>query len=63
MKKSEITKTCVEYCQKLLTNREPKEEFRQDLEMKRKIHNVRMKERSKDEPDLAPEMYNDVLKN
>ena len=46
---SEIKRVSIEYCQNLLTNRDPKEEFIEDLDLKKMIHNVRMEEDIEDD--------------
>ena len=61
-KPSQILKALVEYCTELLTNDEPEEDFKEDLKMKRMIHNIRMKDSYEDDPDLTPSMFANVLK-
>ena len=39
-----IKETVVTYCKEQLTNRQPREGFEEDLELKRELHNVRMNE-------------------
>ena len=41
---SGIKKASVQYCKNLLTNREPLEAFKKDLEWKERVHHVRMNE-------------------
>ena len=37
MNTSEIKRVCVEYCKDLLTDREPKDDFKEDIAWKRKV--------------------------
>ena len=53
----EIVKVCADYCENLLKNREPIDGFQEDLEMKRIIHNVRMKETIKNDVKFSEEMF------
>ena len=39
-----IKQVSIDYCQYILTNREPKEEFKEDLLLKQMIHEFRMSE-------------------
>ena len=41
---AEIRKVSLEYCKKLLTNREPKGKYEEDIQLKVKVHEKRMKE-------------------
>ena len=63
MKPSEIKETCVDYCKNLLTNREPKPEFNEDIEWKRKVHDVRMEERLENDVKYSEEMFTDTLRS
>ena len=56
-----IKKVVVEYCQELLTNRDPKTEFIEDLELKRMIHEVRMKEEINDDIKFTQEIFDNSL--
>ena len=62
MKPSEIMEVCANYCQNLLKNREPKQEYKLDLEMKKIIHNVRMAERHDDDLEFTHEKFNEMIK-
>ena len=57
----EIKRVSIEYCQNLLTNREPKPEFTDDLEMKYIIHRMRMMEEVKDDIQFSQELFNKSL--
>ena len=48
----------VDYCKDLLTNRNPSEEFKDDIEWKKRVHEVRMKEEIKDDVEFNKEMFN-----
>ena len=48
---------------KLLTTREPKQEYKQDLVLKRKVHDVRMNKRDENEKQLTKEMFRKALEN
>ena len=61
-KPSQIIKTCADYCQNLLKRDEPKEDFVMDLEWKRRVHDVRMKEVLDDDLKLTKDMFNEALK-
>ena len=61
MKRLDITRVCVDYCQKLLKNREPKEEFRKDLETKKRVHNLRMKKNYDNDPEFSREMFQEMI--
>ena len=39
---AEIVKVCADYVEDLLTNKDPKEEYKEDFEWKRRAHNIRM---------------------
>ena len=61
----EILKVCADYCVNLLKNKEPSEGFQEDMDMKKIIHNVRMKETIEDDIQFSREMFNqtfDILK-
>ena len=45
----EIKRVCLEYCSKLLTNRSPKEDFEDDMKMKKEVHLARMEEEVDDD--------------
>ena len=40
----QIKKVTLQYCKQLLTKRKPKEEYREDIEVKELLHDLRMKE-------------------
>ena len=56
-----IKKVVIDYCQDLLTNRDPKAEFVEDIEMKKMIHEVRMKEEVEDDIEFSPELFKKSL--
>ena len=41
---AKIKQVSLEYCVELLTNRAPKDEFKEEVEMKKLVHKVRMTE-------------------
>ena len=48
----------LEYCQKLLTNREPKRQYAEDISLKHWVHSVRMNEVILNDADyLSEEMF------
>ena len=49
---------CADNVQNLLAIQDPKEDYKLDIEMKRKVHRLRMNERHNDELDLTNEMFN-----
>ena len=55
---AKITKVCADNVQNLLASKDRKEEYKLDIEMKRKVHELRMNERHNDELDLTNEMLN-----
>ena len=55
--KEEIIKISIDYCQKLLTNREPKSEYLNDLRFENLVHASRMKvATNNDEPQTIDGM-------
>ena len=40
----EIKRVSIDYCQDLLTNKAPRDDFIEDLDFKRAIHEIRMNE-------------------
>ena len=52
-KPSEIVKISADYCQDLLTNREPRKGYEDDLEWKLRVHEVRMKENVPDDVEFS----------
>ena len=52
---------CADYVEELLTNKEPRESFKEDVEWKRIIHDVRMKETVEDEIIFSPELFNETF--
>ena len=59
----EIKSVSADYLKKLLTTREPKQEYKQDLVLKRKVHDVRMNKRDENEKQLTKEMFRKALEN
>ena len=47
----------IEYCETLLTNRYPKPEYSEDLEMKLIVHKLRMAEEIKDDIQFTSELF------
>ena len=60
-KPSTILKVCADYVEELLTNKEPRESFK-DVEWKRIIHDIRMKERNENEIPFSRELFNSTFK-
>ena len=58
---TEIVKVCADYVEDLLTNKDPKEEYKEDFEWKRRVHNLRMEEIVDDEPEFTREMFNETF--
>ena len=54
---SEILQASADYCKMLLTNREPRKGFEEDLKWKRIVHNVRMKESVANDLEFSEEMF------
>ena len=50
------------YCVKLLTNREPKPKYKEDIELKKLVHEERMKEIVDDDIEFSTEIFEDSLK-
>ena len=50
---SEIKSVALEYCIDLLTNREAKVEYKQIIDIKTQLHNIRMEKNDKNEPELT----------
>ena len=59
---SGILKTSVDYCEKLLKNREPRAGFEDDLHWKRVVHDVRLKEKIENDIEFSDEMFEKSLK-
>jgi hypothetical protein len=59
----EIKKVSLNYCTWLLKNREPKDKFKEDVDLKRKIHEKRMNEFLKDDIVFSEEMFQKSLKD
>ena len=59
---TEIRKVCLEYCKKLLTNRLPKDKFKEDVQLKVDVHARRMKEVLEDDVDFSNELFEKSLK-
>ena len=59
---TKIKEVVLEFCKKLLTNREPSEGYESDLELKRSLHNVRMEEIiEEDIGHVSLEMFNKTV--
>ena len=58
----EIKRVSIDYCEELLTNRAPKEDFEEDLEFKQIIHKVRMEEEVENDIEFSPELFDKSLK-
>ena len=55
----DIKRVSLEYCSNLLTNREPKEEYTEDIRMKKLIHQIRLGEEANDDmEELAVSRFN-----
>ena len=60
----EIKKASLNYCKQLLTNKEPKEGFEIDVEIKNMLHQKRMEESvDKKCPELSLHMFNSAWKS
>ena len=58
----EIKKVSLNYCTWLLKNREPKDKFKEDVDLKRKIHEKRMNEFIEEDIVFSEEMFEKSLK-
>ena len=58
---NEIKKITLKYCEELLTNRDPKEEYREDIQMKNAVHEYRMKEIVENDLQYSEEMFKKSL--
>ena len=58
----EIIRVSAEYLKDLLTNRDPKEEYREDVELKRQVHQVRMNETVENDIEFSTEMFEETFK-
>ena len=58
---SAIRRVSVKYCKDLLTNRKPSEEFRDDIEWKKRVHEVRMNEKLNDDIEFNEEMFSNTF--
>ena len=56
-----IKKVSIDYCQDLLTNREPKADYKEDLELKQIIHQVRMVEKVENDIEFSQEIFQTSL--
>ena len=56
-----ILKASVDYCEQLLTNRLPKENFEVNTKWKQRVHNVRMKETFENDVEFTEEMFYESL--
>ena len=59
----EIKSTSLAYLKNLLTNRSPKEDFKNDIKVVNIIHQIRMIEETKESDDLTHTDFDDLLKN
>ena len=59
---TEIRKVCLEYCKDLLTNRLPKDKFKEDVQLKVDVHARRMKEVLEEDIDFSNELFEKSLK-
>ena len=60
---NEIMRVSLQYCQELLANRNPKEGFEADIDIKYQIHETRMLERLDDDLELiTAQMFEDTFK-
>ena len=59
---AEIRKASVQYCKKLLTNRDPKPGFEEDLAWKRAVHEIRMEEDNTNDDEFSYEVFQESLK-
>ena len=57
----EIKRVSLDYCQELLTNRDPKPEYFEDLEFKQIVHKVRMEENIENDIKFSIELFNKSL--
>ena len=60
-KPSEIVEISADYCQNLLKNKNPKEEFEDDLYWKHQVHKVRMEETIDTDMSFSREMFDETL--
>ena len=57
-----IKKKTLEYCVDLLTNRQPRDDFLNDVESKNSIHDVRMEIRNADdEMEYSEDLFNEAI--
>ena len=59
----EIKSVSLNYLKDLLTNREPKAEYKSDLKVIHMVHKARMNEDVEDDDDLTYDDFCDMLKN
>ena len=59
--RKEILKASVEYCADLLKNKEPKEEYKRDILIKHLIHEIRMKDDTKDNKCFTIKEFEELL--
>ena len=57
---TDIKRVSLQYCQELLANRNPKEGFEADIDMKYQIHEARMLERLEDDIEVITEQMFEV---
>ena len=57
----EIKRVSLEYCHELLTNRDPKPEYIEDIKYKKIIHEIRMEEIIEDDIEFSIELFNKTL--
>ena len=59
---SEIKSVSVDFCKKILTNKNPKAEFEEDLEWKKRVHEVRMSEKIQNDIKYTETMFHNTMK-
>ena len=58
----DIKHASLKYCQRLLTNRKPKEEYESDIALKTKLHDIRMAEVvENDASNLTYQQFKDTM--
>ena len=58
----EIKRVSLDYCEELLTNRKPKDDFKEDLEFKQIVHRVRMEEKVDNDIEFSEHLFQKSLK-
>ena len=59
---AEIRKVSLAYCVNLLTNRAPKEDFKEEVDLKILVHDARMKEILEDDIEFSRDIFDNSLK-